>query len=45
MISAFGTDQVVRDSFARGAAGFLAKPFELAAFIAAVRAILTARAR
>ena len=45
MISGFGTEQVVRDSLKNGAAGFLAKPFEMTAVISAVRAILTAKAR
>ncbi len=45
MISAFGTEQVVRDSLAKGASAFLAKPFELAALISAVRAVLAAQAR
>lgn len=45
LISAFGTEGVIREARAKGAAGFLRKPFNLATFVAEVRDILARRAR
>jgi len=43
LISAYGTEGVVREAREKGAAGFLRKPFDLETFMARVRAILTRR--
>jgi len=40
LISAFGSERMVREARGKGAAGFLHKPFDLGAFMATVREIL-----
>lgn len=45
LITAFGTEGVVRDAREKGAAGFLHKPFDLGMFMAEVRDILGRRER
>jgi DNA-binding response OmpR family regulator len=45
LITAFGTEAVVREAREKGAAGFLRKPFDLGMLMAEVRDILARRAR
>lgn len=44
LISAFATDEIIREGRKKGAADVLAKPFEIATFTAKVRALLARRA-
>lgn len=37
LMSAYGTDQLVRDGLGKGASAFIAKPFEVAPFVATIR--------
>lgn len=43
LISAFATDEIVREARAKGAAGILTKPFEIEPFTAKVRELLARR--